>query len=125
MPSLPLIRDTTPGLYAVCTAANTGYTIAIPATATGCVLWFESGGSLTGGRVGVDQASTAVTGITGTDTTLGYHPPMPVEYTFRPTTGSFVDKTWTETPRDAFIHVASATAGTLVKGMWLYSRDNV
>jgi hypothetical protein len=117
---LPLIRDTVPGIYQVCTNANTDYTITVPDTALGCILWFEDGaGTLIGGRIGVDQATTAVTGITGTDTVLGYHPAMPVKYELL----GYGQGGETYTSRDNYLHVACATAGAVVRGMWLYRYD--
>lgn len=123
MPTLPLIRDTTPGIYQVCTTANTDYAIAVPTGAIGCVLWFETSASdstIIGGRIGVDQANTAVTGITGTDTALGYHPPMPVEYDFEP--NAYIEGR-SRSGRDSYLHVASSTAGAVVRGSWLFATD--
>jgi hypothetical protein len=124
MTTLPLIRDTTPGIYQVCTTANTDYAIAIPDTALGCVLWFETSATdstMISGRIGIDQDSTLVTGLTGADTVLGYFPPMPVEYQFL----GYSDGTETHTYRDYYLHVASGTAGAVVRGMWLYRTDTV
>ena len=125
MTTLPLIRDTTPGIYQVCTTANTDYTIAIPATARGCIIWFEGSTSdetVIKGRVGFDESNTLVTGITGTDTALGYHPPMPVEYRIEARRANSTTMEW---ERDAYLHVASGTAGAVVRGMWLYEFDTV
>lgn len=122
MTTLPLIRDTVPGIYQVCASANTDYVITVPDTALGCILWFETSAAdstTVRGRIGIDQASTAVTGITGTDTVLAYHPPMPVEYTFR----GYSQGDATYTNRDNYLHVASSTAGAVVRGMWLYALD--
>ena len=97
-------------------------TITDPTGAIGCVLWFETSASdstIIGGRIGVDQANTAVTGITGTDTALGYHPPMPVEYTF----ASYADSGRAVRYRDDYLHVASKTAGAVVKGSFLFAYD--
>jgi hypothetical protein len=124
MTTLPLIRDTTPGIYQVCTTANTDYAIAIPDTALGCILWFETSATdstMIRGRVGVDQANTAVTGITDTDTVLGYQPPQAVEYEFL----GYSTGAETHTNRDHFLHVASGTAGAVVRGMFLYRTDVV
>lgn len=123
MGSLPLIRDTTPGIYQVCTSADTDYVITIPATATGCVFWFETSTSVATmirGRVGFDQANTAVTSISATSTNLGFHPPMPVEYTLKDEAGSMGPHT---NVRDLYLHVASSTAGAVVRGLWLYASD--
>ena len=124
MTTLPLIRDTVPGIYQVCTTANTDYAITVPDGAVGCILWFETSASdatIIRGRIGLDQADTAVTGITSTSTNLGYHPPMPVEYELG--TRRFNRDSRTVTRDHAYIHVASATAGSVVRGMWLYATD--
>lgn len=122
MTTLPLIRTTNPGIYQVCASANTDYVITVPEGALGCVLWFEtsaSDGTIIGGRIGVDQANTAVTGVTGTDNLLGYHPPMPVEYSFRGTAGPYD----TTNRFDRFVHVACKVAGSVVKGSWMFAID--
>lgn len=124
MTTLPLIRDTTPGLYAAIPSSNTDVVLPIPDTALGCILWFETSASnatMVRGRIGIDQSNTAVTGLTGTDTNLGYHPPMPVEYTFLGYSSG--DETYTN--RDLYLHLASSTAGAVVRGQWLYATDRV
>lgn len=122
MTNLPLIRDTVPGIYQVCTSANTDYVITVPDTALGCILWFETSASdatMLRGRIGIDQSNTAVTGITGTDTVLAYHPPQAVEYSFL----GYSQGGETYTNRDSYLHVASSTAGAVVRGAWLYRLD--
>lgn len=120
MTTLPLIRDTTAGIYQAITDTTSSDAIAVPDTALGCVLWFEDGtGTVIGGRVGVDQAATEVTGLTGTDTNLGYQPAQAVEYTFL----GYAQGGETYTTRDNYLHVGSETAGAIVRGMWLYRLD--
>ena len=121
MTTLPLIHDTTPGIYQVCTNANTDYAIAVPAGAVGCVLWFETSASdstIIGGRIGIDQLATTVTGITGTDAVLGYHPAMPVEYDLSQAARQGIRQ------EAAYLHVACKTAGAVAKGSWLFARDS-
>jgi len=121
MATLPLIRDTSPGLYQALVNANTDYVVAVPAGATGVILWFEDVNAvMVRGRIGIDQANTAVSGLTGTDGVLGYHPPVPVEYTLR----TRQDQGRTVNAGDRYLHLASGTAGTIVRGSWLFADDD-
>lgn len=127
MATLPLIiTGRALGIYQVCTTANTDYRITVPTGATGCVLWFETSASsatMLGGRIGIDQTDTEVTGLTNTGTALGYHPAMPVEYDFETRGTQTVGDTTTNVGRDAYLHVACATALAVVRGMWLFDAD--
>lgn len=128
MPGLPLIRPTNPGIYQVLSTANTDYILAIPNGAIGLVLWFETSATDPTqiiGRIGVDQNNTAVTGITATNNVLGYHPAVPIEYTFRSSTGSMSATSWTLTARDSYVHIASAVPLSIAKGMWLFANDEI
>lgn len=103
-------NTTASGLYQALANANTDPGgIAIPDGAVSVVIFFETSTSdptLIRGRVGFNASATAVSSITGTDTILGYQPPVPVEYRI---------------PADAtHLHVACATAGAVCRGMWLY-----
>lgn len=121
--TVPLISGTRAlGLYQVCTDANTDYAIAIPSGATGVILWFSTSAAdntMIRGRVGVDDANTTVTGLTGTDDNLGYFPPIPVEIRFRT-----VDHPRSTTSnKDTYLHVASSTALAVVRGTWLFAHN--
>lgn len=116
MTTLPLIRDTNPGIYQAITDTTTTDHITVPAGAAGLVLWFETSASdatQIGGRVGFDQAATDVT---VTNTNIGWHPAMPVEYDLADEVVAGVRTN----VRDAYVHVACATAGAICKGMWLF-----
>jgi hypothetical protein len=124
MSMLPYIRETKPGLSVSIPSANTGVAIPIPPGAVACLLWFRASASdptMIEGRVGFDQSATLVTGITGTDTELGYHPPMPVVHRIPSARFSFDAR---GVVRDVtHIHVASATAGAVVRGTWFFASD--
>jgi hypothetical protein len=68
-----------------------------------------------GGGVGMTRTVTAT--ITEPTGELGYHPPQAVEYNLgrqQVKTGS----TWGTAPM--YLHLASATASAVVRGMWLF-----
>lgn len=113
MTTLP--RDTDPGIYQVCTAANTDYAIPIPAGAKHCIIAFVTSASDNTpiwGRVKFDNADGTVT---VTNTNMGHQPPMPVQYEL---TGRYVGNT-AQREKDAYLRVACSVAGAVVKGMWL------
>lgn len=119
MTTLPLIRDTNPGIAQTITDTTSSDAIAVPDTALGCVIWFEDGsGTVISGRVGIDQADTSVDPIS--DTNMGWQPAQAVEYTFL----SYRDSGRTVRYRDEYLHVGSATAGAVVRGMWLLREDD-
>lgn len=125
MTTLPVLDGAAPGLYQVCTAANTDYVIPVPTGANGVLLWFETSAASTaaiGGRVGFSETNTAVAGLTNADTVLGYHPSSAREYTvFSDLRGGFEGRTYvTPAERSAFLHVAAAVAGAVVRGQWLF-----
>jgi hypothetical protein len=116
----PLV-DNTPGLYQVITTANTDYPIAIPAGAKSVLIWFEQSATdstMIGGRVGFDKDADPIPGITGTDTLLGYQPPLPVEYPLE--VGSRVGGIFRQFV--THLHVTSRVAGSVVCGMWSTSK---
>lgn len=119
---LPLIRETKPGLYQLIADANTDYAIAVPEGAQGCVIWFEASASdaaMVRGRVGIDQGSEPVTGLDDEDDLLGYHPPVPVQYNLRRWTAGRPGRGGND-----YLHVASPSAGAVMRGMWLYWTDD-
>lgn len=116
MTTLP--RGNTPGIYTVCTAANTKYAIPIPDSATACIIAFvrsASDDTLVWGRVRIAETDGA---LTPDNTNMGHHPPMPIEFDSDDGTGSTVNKVWTLTKKDKFIQIAAGTAGVVCKGMW-------
>lgn len=120
--TLPLIRSTTPGLYQVLTNANTDYPVQVPGGAVGVILWFETSATdstIIGGRIGIDQASDAVTGLTNTDANLGYQPAGVGQYAFH----AWQAGAQTVNPADNWLHLACPTALAVVRGMWLFNRD--
>lgn len=118
MTVLPLIRDTEPGFAQNITDTTSSDAITVPDGALGVVLWFEDGdGAIIGGRVGIDQADTSVDPIT--DTNMGWHPPMPVEYEFLSALRSGIPYRY----RDDYLHVGSDVAGAVAKGMFLFAYD--
>lgn len=112
------------GLAQVCTVANTDYPVAIPvdddgSRAKGLIVWFEKSASdatVIAGRVAFGENATALTGITGSDTAMGYHPPQAVEYDTA-IVGDFGDHNRLVT----HVHLACATAGAVARGMWTWS----
>lgn len=114
----PLV-DREAGLYRVMTAANTDYPVLIPAKATSVVLWFEASATdptMIRGRVGFDKDGTPIPNLTGTDTLLGYQPPVPVDYGLGQYVAFGLNK-----HSVTHLHLASNVAGAVVRGMWLYS----
>lgn len=120
MARLPKIRPETPGIYQTLTAANTDYILSAPIGAIGLVLWFQLSStdtSFTVGRVGIDANAAQVSGLTGTDNVLGYQPPQAVEYTLN--VGAYSQVAGRHETA-AKIHLASATAGAIARGMWVF-----
>lgn len=112
----------TPGIYQVCTSANTDYRIAVPAMAVGCIIWFETSASVAtkiSGRVVFLKDDTEITSITNTGAKLGYHPDMAVEYGLVPSGGGRVSYP------NRSLHVANNTALAVVRGMWLYDFEAI
>lgn len=107
----PLVPRTgsTPGLYQVCTNANTDYPVAIPTNARALKLWFENSTADTTqvyGRVAFDASNTAIATLTGTDALMGYQDDAPAVYVI---------------PNDAtYVHVANVTAGAVARGMFYF-----
>lgn len=98
-----------PGLAVSLPSANTDPGgIAVPSGATSVVLWFATSSTdptPTSGRVAFGASATALAGITGTDTVLGYQAPLAYEYAI---------------PSDVtYLHVACALAGAVCRGQWL------
>jgi hypothetical protein len=113
--------DNSPGLYVALSATpNTDAPTAVPAGAKAVILWFETSAAdatVIRGRVGIDDDGDVIASITSTDAKLGYHPPQAVEYNLgrqQVKTGS----TWGTAPM--YLHLASATASAVVRGMWLF-----
>lgn len=118
MTVLPLIRDTEPGFAQNITDTTSSDAITVPDGALGVVLWFEDGdGAIIGGRVGIDQADTSVDPIT--DTNMGWHPPMPVEYQLH----GYAQAGETYSNRDKYLHVVSDVSGAVAKGSFLFAYD--
>jgi len=114
-----------PGIYTVCTNANTDYAVAVPSGAKGCVIAFVASASSdtpVWGRVKMTGGSSTVS---VTNTSHGHQPPMPIDFTLRRADGTFIEsdgvKTWTVTAKDSHLHIASATAGAVCKGFWLFA----
>jgi hypothetical protein len=113
--------DNSPGLYVALSATpNTDAPTAVPDGAKAVILWFETSSAnstVIRGRVAVDDDGDVVTGITGTDAKLGYHPPQAVEYDLnrRRVRSAGV---WGNAP--VYLHLASSTASAVVRGMWLF-----
>lgn len=117
MTTLPLIRDVNPGFSQALTT-DTDTVLTVPAGALGLVLWFEDAdGAIVGGRVGIDQANTLVDPID--DENMGWHPPVPVEYTLL----GYEQSGQTYRYRDNYVHVATSGTGITVKGSWLFAVD--
>lgn len=121
MPSLPLTKNDQPGVYQVCTNANVDYPIVIPPRAVKLWLWFEASATdntVVGGRVGFNQVGTPMAGLTGTDSILGYHPPLVVLYELP---FERYDRETRMTVRsETHLHVACDKAGAILKGSWLF-----
>ena len=116
MANAPIV-ESTPGLYQELTTANTDYPVAIVPGAKSLILWFEASATdatVISGRVAFDKDDDVITGITGTDTVLGYHPPVPIEYSL-----AIVGTYDIGRRRATHLHLASSTAGAVVRGMWL------
>lgn len=108
----PAFRTEDGGIYVVCTTANTGYNVAVPANAKGFKIWFEQAAAtptLVTGRAGVDGVSTAPT-VTNVNTTIGYvHPDgLTVIFDRKARSGAL------------YLHVANNTALAVCRGMWFY-----
>ena len=92
------------GVYASLTTAHTDTAIAIPDGAVGVTLTFYADGVITEGRIAWRDAATAITGLTGTDTAMGYH---------------VAGSAYRGIPASAtHLHVASLAADVIVKGEW-------
>ena len=93
-------------------AANTEEAIVIPttpATPKSVLIFFEestSSETLKAGRVAFADSATDPGVVDGTDTVLGYHPPIPLEYPI---------PSWA-----THVFVASPVAGRVAKGQWIY-----
>jgi hypothetical protein len=102
-----------PGFYNVCDSANTEEFVAIPTTPAkpmSLMIWFETSTSdetLKSGRIGFANNSSDDPGtVNNTDTVLGYHPAIPMEYVIP----SWATHVW----------VAAPTAGRVARGLWTY-----
>lgn len=120
MGTIPLLGEEAPGIYQVCTVANTDYRIEVPFRATGLVIWFETSAAddtMLGGRIAFGDTDDEVASIANTDTKLGYHPALPVEYELT-TRGSYASLR-----QDGFVHVACPTALAVARGYWLFNAN--
>ena len=118
MPLLP--TGSAPGLYQLVASANTDYVIPIPANAMG-VTWFRFEMSTTDttkvpGRILFNDSVSAISPITNSDAVMGYVDAVPSDISFG----------WSGYQGDVYsivkyLHVASATAGAVVRGSWLFS----
>lgn len=86
--------------------ANLDTVLPIPAGAVGVVVTFLASGAPTEGRVAFAANATPIT-VTGTDTAMGYQPPVPASY---------------QIPAGmTHLHVAGLAAGVVVTGSWLFN----
>ena len=104
------------GLYQELTSADTDYPIAIPTSAVSVMLWFEDdAGAKVEGRIQITGSSSA---ITVTNTSMGVWPDSPGVFSVE----TQYDRTDGVTSRSVtHLHLASSTAGAIVKGTWLAS----
>ncbi len=111
----------TPGIYQVLTTANTDYSIAIPKFARGILFWFETSTSVTtlvGGRFAVNGSATAIATLTNADNLMGYFPAAVVQSDIAFNQQGTATATLSKVTH---VHFASAVAGAVVRGTWLYS----
>jgi hypothetical protein len=97
-----------PGVYIVCTLANTAYKVDRPTGSKSILVWFAAADALQtplDGRISFTRDETSPT-VTATGTGMGFHPPLPIEYSL-PTNVTDV-------------YFASGTAGRVAVGMWTY-----
>jgi hypothetical protein len=101
-----------PGVYVVCTNANTAYSLAVPTARRpkSLVGSFRTSAAdynrALDGRIGAAPNDDAIGTITGTDDELGYQDDTTLEYVL---------------PDDiTHIWFAAATAGRVFRGMWSY-----
>ena len=125
MAQLPLVgQAANPGIYQVCTTANTDYVITVPTGAVGVRLWFETSaanGTLIRGRVAISTSNSAIAGITDTDGLLGHHPPQMVHYDMKRSQAAYQSTpVYSSNYGTAYLHVANATALAVVRGHWLF-----